>query len=271
MKSWLERNKIYFEIGTSILLGIMALLVSYQANQIAQSQTELDLRQTILLEKQSKTNEKQTEIFEKQLNVYEKQIQIMEKDFEPKFEIKLVDIIDNRNSSVYANKLEIYNLGHSVEISDINVETYLEVHGIGLNDETIDSIVRVTNFFVAPQLDGSTDGLIHTLSGYRNREKYNKWNTSLRDRIRSKSTSMFAISILSHNIEIDYKDSFGNEKKEYFGINDKQFYRIDMENGEDKTNKIYLDDSNLDWLNIHDDDNRLYDILSNYFEEHVIP
>lgn len=41
MREFLERNKIFFEIFVSILLGVMAIIVSYQANLIAEAQLRL--------------------------------------------------------------------------------------------------------------------------------------------------------------------------------------------------------------------------------------
>ncbi|MCK4392471.1 hypothetical protein KAX17_06160 [Candidatus Bipolaricaulota bacterium] len=54
LRTWLERNKVFFEVLAGsvavVLIGIMAVVVSHRANQIAAVQTELAERQTQLLE-----------------------------------------------------------------------------------------------------------------------------------------------------------------------------------------------------------------------------
>jgi hypothetical protein len=54
LRVWLERNKVFFEVLTSgvavTLIGIMAVVVSYHANEISVVQTELAEKQIQLLE-----------------------------------------------------------------------------------------------------------------------------------------------------------------------------------------------------------------------------
>lgn len=47
IKRWLESNKIYFEVGVASLLGLMAIVVAYKSNEIAEIQTNI-AKQTVL-------------------------------------------------------------------------------------------------------------------------------------------------------------------------------------------------------------------------------
>lgn len=40
-RDWLEKNKIFFETITAVFLAIMAIVVSFEANQIASYQTKI--------------------------------------------------------------------------------------------------------------------------------------------------------------------------------------------------------------------------------------
>ena len=41
IRDWLDKNKVFFETITAVLLAVMAIVVSLEANRIASYQTEL--------------------------------------------------------------------------------------------------------------------------------------------------------------------------------------------------------------------------------------
>lgn len=59
LRTWLERNKIFFEIFAAVALGVMGLVLTYQGNRLAESQNDLTGRQTNLTKRQTRIAEEQ--------------------------------------------------------------------------------------------------------------------------------------------------------------------------------------------------------------------
>ena len=52
LRTWLETNKIFFDIGAAIALALMGIVLAYQGNRISERQTALAERQTLVAEEQ---------------------------------------------------------------------------------------------------------------------------------------------------------------------------------------------------------------------------
>lgn len=193
MKAFLERNKIFFEIFTSVLLGIMAIIVSYQANLISEAQLKV-------------ANESQ---------------QISERQYLPEIEAKLQRMDSTSGKERY--KLVISNIGESMYEFQSYEIAYLSIRELQIlykNEvPTPDSHLKVamiplTNYFPNVRYVINYDkGVINTLEIDSNNtttllskhlaQKYKNTKKSIDIRIES-------------FIRVNYKDKFGSEHTNYF-------------------------------------------------------
>lgn len=132
LRAWLERNQVFFTVVAALLLGVMAIIVSIQANRLAEWQSKLQEQQMLPL------------------------ITVT---------VRLVDEVESK--SIFGNKV-VYTIEH-VEISNyggparyINIQplTFLSVY---TPPDIV--IVPLEGYYSSPSLTGDAIDLLATLRG----------------------------------------------------------------------------------------------------------
>lgn len=193
MKAFLERNKIFFEIFTSVLLGLMAIIVSYQANLIAKAQLQL-------------ANESQQLALKEHLPEIEAKFQ---RPDPTKGREKEELIISNIGESMY--EFQSYEIAY-LSIRELQVVYAHQTTTPGVHLKR--AMIPLTNYFPTfSYIVNYNKGVIKTLE-IENRDTLPSLTTRLEKDYKEIRKSI--------NIEIErfmrteYKDKFGGEHVDYF-------------------------------------------------------
>lgn len=131
MKDFLKENKIYFELASSIMFGIAALLISLASYNISREQLNA-----------SKLNNN------------------------PHFYIE-TELQKDEKTKMYTDKiLKVYNAGAPVYNLNISHYEFIEVRYFGEKQEII--YVPVNGYYSGQFLTHSPTGLLSTFRGYKN-------------------------------------------------------------------------------------------------------
>lgn len=189
MKKFLENNKIYFEMTSSIMFGAAALFISLAAYHLSKEQLEV-----------SKISSK------------------------PHFYIEEVLIKDPKTKKY--NDAELYIKNAGVAAYNINVKTYEFIEVQYFDKEKEDKKILISGYYSAQLSKHSPVGLVSTLIGPGNNEAMAKLDSSSLDYIQ-KNDDYFEFKLVSL-VVISYLDKFNEKKTEYF-LNRSQVDRSEID------------------------------------------
>lgn len=95
-KVFFEKYKIFFEIFSTVLLGIMSLIISFVGLKTNERSLDLYQKQLLMQQIQSEILQAQLEIQQEQSEIYQKQLEMQINDREPYFTIHC-ETIDEEN------------------------------------------------------------------------------------------------------------------------------------------------------------------------------
>lgn len=143
LRTWLDRNKVFFEVIAFSVFSLTAIFVAFRANQIAETQTH-----------------------------------IMRKTAVPKVDVVMTSDIDNV-TNVYNTVWYVFNNGG--KLSNLNIKTYSMIHLNLYNSNSRDSIgyplYNYLNF--RTQITGESDGHISTIDNGNSAVKEQRLRTEL--------------------------------------------------------------------------------------------
>ncbi|WP_429046775.1 hypothetical protein [Aeromonas veronii] len=206
-KLFLKKNRIYFEIISSLLLGVMAILVSYQSNVIAESQLKID--------------ESQLQVDQAQLQVANHAIQLQEQEQLPDVKAKIRTVIDE-NGDV-SDSVEILNTGKDLYDLNSSIVAFLSVRELQvINGNTPPKQVpRLINAFIPiynyPEnfiiVEDPNNGKMSTIQ-IKSTRKLDQTFEEFKTTHETKSRSV--VSFIEKYIYISYKDKFGLKHSKYY-------------------------------------------------------
>ncbi|MBF4696086.1 hypothetical protein [Fusibacter ferrireducens] len=185
----LEKNREIISVITSILLGLMAIFVSVKANSIAQAQTKL----------------------------VEQQTAIMKMEVQPSFELSMYNVKDLEKGVVFEQRVDISNIGHYAEISNIKLYTFLNVHATTFEkpNEKFEQDILISDYFSNSFVNNKKSGLLETSSGYNNALNRRNLENEVANRFEEKYNMGTINYNISHLAHIVYRDELGNVENKY--------------------------------------------------------
>lgn len=207
VKQFLKRNKIYFEIISSLLLGIMAIFVSYQSNEIAKSQLTIA--------------ESQLQVDRAQLQVANHAIQLQEQEQLPDVKAKIRTVI-HENGDI-SDSVEILNSGKDLYDLHSSIVAFLSMRELLIINEKkplkqvphlINAVIPIGNY---PEsftiVEDPNNGKMSTIKIKNTRkldQTFEKFKTSHETKSRS------VVRFIEKYMYISYKDKFGRKHSKYY-------------------------------------------------------
>lgn len=193
----LERNKIFFEVLVTLLLSTMALIVSWQANTIASTQTV-----------------------------------IAEAENMPVFEIKSTHVRDEERDEYTEHKIEIANEGGPIYDFDSEVVTFLNIKYLEKSDGYKNKNIRVPllGYFTANSVTSKVKGRLVTIQGYLNNEKFFDLTQEI---LNGPDTEERLIDVeIQVYVRINYEDFLHRNNEEYYYVPYLQTKKMSQSEGE---------------------------------------
>ncbi|WP_136582070.1 hypothetical protein [Psychroserpens sp. NJDZ02] len=181
IKKFLKKNKIYFNVLTTLLLGLMAIIVSYNSNVIANEQ--------------------------KQMSYYENT-----PDFNLSQEIK-------RDSTGYIREIavKVSKFGGKAKNISIRIKSYAHFEIIDQQNNKLNKYIHLTGCFNESYRTGENKGDIRLLKGFDNNIKFDEFTRVMSTELIKNGYTPLLINPL-FIIRINYTDFLNNKKEEYYDV-----------------------------------------------------
>lgn len=178
MKSFLERNKIYFEIVSSMMFGGAALFISLAS-----------------------------------FNTSKEQLAISEITTKPHFYVETVLYKDPKSKMYNDSEMRIYNVGAAVYNISVNSREFIEVNFFGEHSRKV--ILPISGYYFA-QFDNYTPtGLLTTLKGPNNNLVMSKLDFDSLEYSKKNTIKYFEFQ-LKILVSISYTNRKNTKTTEYF-------------------------------------------------------
>ncbi len=207
IKLFLEQNKIYFEIISTVLLGMMAIYISYQSNEIAKSQLTVA--------------ESQLQVDQAQLQVAHHAIQLQEQEQLPDVKANFRTVKHEDGEEFY--RVEILNTGK--DLYDLNNEiiAFLSMRELQVISDNkpleqvphlISAVIPIGNYPESlTEVKDPNNGEMFTTKIKNTRELEQAFET-FRSSQETKSRSL--VSFIEKYLYVSYKDKFGKNHSKYY-------------------------------------------------------
>ena len=217
MRKFLKKNEIYFSTLSSLLLGIMAIIVSYNSNRISKEQSKM--------------------------NYFENS---------PDFHFSREYLTD---STGYANGIDIQlnkSRGKAKNIK-VKIECYAHFEIMNQNSHEINRYIHLMDYFESSYNTGKNKGNIKLIRGLNNLKNFSKFEEAIEHELTEKNyTSVFINNLLI--AKITYTDFLNEIKEEYYDVSygegillEENDFRVDLFNNLKISPKsISIADFNLD-------------------------
>lgn len=176
---WLKNNEVYFTTICTILLSIMAIIVSIISNRVANRQFEMDY-------------------FEKQAD----------------FQITKEQLFDEKTKKYEETNLIITKLTGKAKNIEIATITLLDIEYTSTKNETKNSLFLIEGYYDTSVLSGKTEGIIQTETGHKNNSKEIELENYLTEMIENQN--QFIFTQLKTFVQIKYLNFQNDSKTEYF-------------------------------------------------------
>ncbi len=207
IRAWLERNKVFFEIFSSSLLGVAAIYVAYVSYLVSESQLRISKIGT-----------------------------------QPHFYIETTLYQDSKSLSYDDVEMRLFNEGAAVNNINVDVKSFIKVN---LFQEGVNPIyVPVTGYYFAQFPNHSPIGLITTFKGHKNNHHASKLYSAILNPEVMKGHPYFEITFV-HITTINYLSPLGDKHDVVF-LNREQVDKVAVKKIIEKYNQFYpLDIENL--------------------------
>lgn len=175
MRAWLERNKVFFEIFSSSLLGVAAIAVGWASYLVSQSQ-----------------------------------LRVSEIATEPHFYIETMLYRDAQSKSYNESEMRLFNTGAPVHNIVADVKSFIKVN---LLAEGVDPIyVPVIGYYFAQFPNHKPKGLVATFKGSKNNYYASRLNFATLNPDVMKDRPYFDHTFV-HVTTVNYLSPFGDRRK----------------------------------------------------------
>lgn len=178
LKTWLENNKVFFEIGASLLFGVSALTVSLASYHVSKQQ-----------------------------------LVIAQIDQQPRFYLQN-HYTKNPDESKYSGKvLEVFNSGAEISEFSSNIVVMAQVNYF---DPYIDSFsIPVLGYYFESYYPQMPNGKLITYAGYKNNDNWFAFSRQVSAGIEKSGQKDFEL-FLEEYLKITYMNLSGERKSIYF-------------------------------------------------------
>lgn len=181
LKKILRKNEIYFTTITSLLLGIMAIIVAYNANKISEQQSKISYFENT-----------------------------------PDFHLSRSYVKD---STGHANEITITlnKYGGKAKNISIQLESFAHFEITDNENNEIDKYVHLYHYFDQTYRTGENNGSIRMIKGFNNNKNFSDLSRLLDKNIRDKGYPFVFINdvIIA---KINYTDFLNETREEYYDI-----------------------------------------------------
>jgi hypothetical protein len=179
MKEWLTKNKIYFELLSSVLFGAAALLVAYAS-----------------------------------YNVSSLQLEVAEQTLEPHFYIEESVLFNPATKYYEKSELYIFNAGSPVGNLSFQVMSFLIVdREVNSQNQTV--YIPVNGYYFASFNHQTPVGKLVTYRGHLNNKHYGELHAKLLDGKTKKKYGFINLN-LKHLVKVSFRDHNKKEQQIYF-------------------------------------------------------
>ncbi len=211
IKKFLKKNEIYFKTITSLLLGLMAIIVTCNSNTIAKEQ--------------------------QQMNYYENM-----PDFHLSQEYE-------RDSTGYASEvaIRIAKYGGKAKNISLKIRSFAHFEIIDKENNKLDKYIHLNGYFNESYRTGENKGNIRLLKGADNNKNFAELTRKITLELTKKGyTSVFINALLI--LKINYTDFLNNKREEYYDVSfadgvliEKNDFRVELfENRKSLTESISI-------------------------------
>lgn len=181
IKRFLKSNEIYFNTITTFLLGLMAIIVAYNSNKIANEQ--------------------------KLMNYYENM-----PDFHLSQEFK-------KDSSGFSNEVsvKVSKFGGKAKNVSIKIKTFALFEIMDEQNNKLTKYIPISGYFNESYRNGKNIGEIGLLKGIDNNKRFVKFKRKIESEILKKGYSYVSIDTL-FIVRVNYTDFLNNEITEYYDV-----------------------------------------------------
>jgi hypothetical protein len=181
IRSSLKKNKIFFETIAALLVSTMAVLVSYSQLHIARVQINIS-----------------------------KQVAL------PHFVIRAKQLTGSTDSQTYdEDEITVENQGSVITNFRGNSVVLLDVKLSGRNSPT-EKTFYLTGYYLGHAYSPQGQGLLITIKGYKNNQKYSNLDREFFKLVESKNE--FGNTELRRFLHITYTDQLGDNHSEYYYV-----------------------------------------------------
>ncbi|MGN8059124.1 hypothetical protein ACTJKN_22750 [Pedobacter sp. 22163] len=179
IRVWLKRNDVFFTVGCTTALSVMAIIVSSNANKIAQRQSDMDHQDRLA-----------------------------------EFRVTTTPVIDKRTRMWEASRMEVYERAGRAKNTEVETVTWLEIDYSNSDGNSRSSRFRLDGYYDHAILSADGNGLIATISAEKNQAK----EFALEDYIEETARFRHAyVSFkLKSFLKIKYLDFENMEQEDYF-------------------------------------------------------
>lgn len=175
IRVWLEKNKIFFEIFSSVLLGLAAIFVAYASYQVSEAQLEVSRVAT-----------------------------------EPHFYLEETLFLDAETQMYNEEELRLYNAGAPAYNIYAFVRTFIVVDLFKKDVSPV--FVPVIGYFSAKFLSQSPEGLIATFKGHLNNHYSARLHFATLNQDVMKGRPYFEHHFVNVTV-VSYRNSLGEDRK----------------------------------------------------------
>ena len=177
-RTWLKANKVYFEIVSSVLFGLTAVLIAFASYTVSK-----------------------------------RQLGIAALAAEPHFFVETIFVRESGSKVFTSQELRIHNGGSPVSNIEITCRTFIEVRRFGENEGL--TFVPLLGYYTATIDQHMPVGHLSTCTGHRNNDHAARIHfSSLDDEVQNKH-GYFELRILAV-VRVSYTDRLGRSDVAYF-------------------------------------------------------
>lgn len=178
IRLWLEQNKVFFEIFSSVLLGIAGIFVAYASYHVSEAQLEVSRIAT-----------------------------------EPHFYVEKLLFRNPETQKFDEEELYLHNAGAPAHNISVKLRSFIKVDLFDASSKPI--IVPVLGYFPSQFPTNAPTGLIATFRGHLNNQLAAELHFSILDPEKRKGRPFFDHTLFSV-VEVAYQNALGEDLKVYF-------------------------------------------------------
>lgn len=178
LRLWLEQNKVFFEIFSSVLLGIAGIFVAYASYHVSESQLEVSRVAT-----------------------------------EPHFYVDKLLFRNPETEKFDEEELYLHNVGAPAHNISAKLRSFITVDLFDASYKPV--VVPVLGYFPGQFPTNAPTGLIATFRGHLNNQLAAELHFSILDPEKMKGRPFFDHTLFSI-VEVSYQNALGQDRKVYF-------------------------------------------------------